>query len=130
MKRVHQVVGVVTLLVFLATGVYMRTHFPGVYRGDPGIRMQFRASHIYILLTALLNVGIGSYFFPHGQRWRRVLQRVGSSFVLVATLIVIGDFFYEPPRGSMQRPITLLAVVLLLVGTLTHLISGLGQDER
>ena len=130
MKRVHRVAGVIALAVFLATGVYMRTHFPGIYRGDAGIRMQFRASHIYILLTALLNIGIGTYFFPQAQRWRRVLQRLGSILILPATPLVIAAFFYEPPRGSMQRPVTLLAVILLLAGTLSHLASGVSGEKR
>ena len=129
MKRAHQIVGLATLAVFLGTGVYMRTHFPGIYRSDAGIRMMFRANHVYILLTALLNLGLGSYVVLYAQRWRRALQWAGSGLVLIATPVLIAAFFYEPVRGSWQRPMTLHSVVLLLVGTLLHLISGIGEEK-
>jgi hypothetical protein len=29
MRLVHLIIGGITLVIFLATGLYMRTHFPG-----------------------------------------------------------------------------------------------------
>ena len=85
--------------------------------------MMFRSTHIYILMAGLLNIGIGSYFVSARQSWRRVLQLIGSSFVLVPPALLICAFFYEPSSRSVARPLTLPAMLLLMLGTLTHLLS-------
>jgi xanthine/uracil permease len=83
----------------------------------------FRSTHIYILLSGLLNLGIGTYLILSKQKWRRVLQLIGSSFVLVAPPLLICAFFYEPSSRSLERPLTLPAMLLLLIGTLSHVLS-------
>lgn len=61
MKRFHLIFGLVVLVVFLLTGQYMdRFHEHLRYTPD-GPRMLYRTRHIFILLSGLLHVGIGSY---------------------------------------------------------------------
>jgi hypothetical protein len=108
------------VLVFLGTGVYLITHFPELHGGNDGVRFQFRANHVYILLSSLLNWGLGLYVVAKESGWRRGAQRLGSMLLLAVPGLLVAAFFIEPARGSPDRPLTLLAMVLLLGGTVLH----------
>src|ERR1051325_10159515 len=43
-----------------------------------GPRMLYRTRHIFILLSGLLHLGIGTYFSYRTPAWRRAMQYVGS----------------------------------------------------
>lgn len=96
---------------------------------DEGTRMMFRSRHIYILLAGLINLGVGVYFTDWRERWRRILQLAGSGFLLIAPLLMIGAFFYEPTLKGMQRTLTLPALIALIIGVVLHLLSGLRQGK-
>jgi len=130
MKRLHLVVGVATLLVFLLTGQYMdylevRTNALG-----ETARVMFRSRHIYLLLAGLVNVGVGAYFAYRERGWRRRLQLVGSALVVVAPALMLAAFFAEPGVPGLKRHFTLPAIVILSIGTLLHALSGLRSGER
>jgi hypothetical protein len=40
------------------------THDPAMTQLDPIMRMLFRSRHVYILLTSLVNLGIGVHYRP------------------------------------------------------------------
>lgn len=128
MKLLHQITGILVVVIFLLTGQYLDFYYPHMEGVSDGVRMMFRSRHIYVLLAGLLNIGIGVYFSYHQKRWRKILQLTGSSLVLVAPLLLIAAFFYEPTLGNLQRPLTLPAIVALLSGTLCHLLSGIRQS--
>src|SRR5688572_17920989 len=61
-KRFHLVFGLVVLIVFLLTGQYMdRYHNHLEFMAD-GPRLLYRTRHIFILMSGLLHLGIGTYF--------------------------------------------------------------------
>ena len=124
MKLLHQIVGVLVVLIFLLTGQYMDFHDPHMSELSDGVRMMFRSRHIYILLAGLINVGLGTYFSYRRSLWRRVLQFTGSLLVMLAPLMLIGAFFYEPRLDKLQGPLTLPAIISLFAGVLLHMISG------
>jgi hypothetical protein len=124
MKRFHIIFGLIVLVVFLLTGQYMdRYHQHLMYMPD-GPRMLYRSRHIFILMSGLLHVGIGSYFQYRLQTWRRVLQIIGSLLITVATVTFTTAFFYEPTLADLQKPLSLLATISIAVGMLCHLIGG------
>jgi len=130
MKTLHRIFGAFVILAFLLTGQYMDFHNPQVREmTDEGARMMFRSRHIYILLAGLLNLGIGIYFTYWSARWRKILQLTGSGLMITATLLLIGAFFYEPSMKGLQRPLTLPAIVALLVGVFCHLFSSMRQGK-
>jgi hypothetical protein len=130
MKRFHQLFGILVIIVFLLTGQYMDIYL-GHLEGMPdGPRMLYRSRHIYILLAGLLNIGIGAYFTYHVERWRRVLQLVGSSLILIATGLFIAAFFYEPNLFGLVTPVSQPGMFLISFGTLFHLFSDVRRRKR
>ena len=129
MKLLHQIVGIIVVVIFLLTGQYLEFYYPHMDEVGDGMRMLFRSRHIYLLLAGLLNIGIGAYFIYREERWRKIVQLTGSSLVLIAPFLLLFAFFYEPPLPHLQRTFTLPAIVSLLVGTLLHLLSGARQDK-
>ena len=130
MKRFHLIFGLVVLVVFLLTGQYMdRFHEHLRYTPD-GPRMLYRTRHIFILLSGLLHLGIGSYFVSRMQTWRRALQLLGSTLLTVAPVLFTIGFFYEPHLQGLYAPLSKKAIIMLAVGTLLHVVSGVkeGQD--
>ena len=124
MKLLHIVVGAFVLLAFLLTGQYM--DYLDVRSGALGdaTRMMFRSRHIYILLSGLVNLAVGTYFVRRAGGWRRTLQTTGSILVLAAPLLLLAAFFTEPGLPGLRRQFTLPAIVILAVGTLLHAFSG------
>ncbi|MCI0596750.1 MAG: hypothetical protein L0Z48_09470 [candidate division Zixibacteria bacterium] len=131
LKFVHLIVGGLTVITFLLTGLYMRKNFPEIYSDNQAMRMMFRGSHIYILLVGLLNIGLGSYLTLSSENWKKVLQHIGSILVLAATGMFIYAFFHEPFLSGIHRPVTFKAVIMLLLGMVAHLTGSIkGSDER
>ena len=56
--------------------------------------------------------------------WRAYLQLVGSLMILTATVMVIAAFFFEN-KESLERPLTLMTIILALIGTVLHVLSSM-----
>ena len=127
MKRFHVVFGLVVLIVFLLTGQYMdRYHNHLEFMAD-GPRMLYRSRHIFILMSGLLHLGIGTYFTSRPTATRRALQMVGSVLITVATVLFTIAFFHEPRLEGLQNLLSLPGTIMIAVGTLLHLFSGVRQ---
>jgi len=127
LKLIHTIVGIATTIVFISTGLLMRFHYTRIYESNHLVRMMFRSIHIYILLAGLLNISLGIYMSLLDSPRRRATQLFGSICILSAPLLLIVAFFYEPVRESLERYVTLIGIVLLSVGTMSHLVAGLGK---
>jgi hypothetical protein len=127
MKLLHLVAGAVALVAFTLTGQYMEYLRLDSGATDDGARMMFRSRHIYLLLAGLVNLGVGAYLVRRAGLRQRILQTIGSAFVVVAPALLLAAFFSEPQLPGLQRHFTLPAVVLLSAGTLCHAFSG---DEK
>src|SRR5262249_20119552 len=88
-------------------------------------RMLFRSRHIYILLAALLNIGLGAYFKIQIEGWERTTQIFGSIAIVTATILIIAAFFYEPIHADLQNtPFSQWGLYLIAAGTIAHAIAG------
>ena len=123
-RTVHLAVGVFVIAVFLLTGYHMRCHLYHLLEANDRLRFSIRGNHIYILLLGLLNLSLGAYLKVSQTMWRAYLQLVGSLMILAATMLVIFAFFFEN-KESLERPFTLLALILALLGSVLHVISSL-----
>ncbi len=122
MKRIHLIVGLFFILFFLGTGMHMRLHLQESYAVNPAYRYASRANHIYILLVALVNLGLGLYMTPREGRWRRTCQNLGSSFVLLSMAILSAAFFLD--TANPHRPFTGWGLYFIFAGVLLHLIAA------
>lgn len=122
--------GIVTIIIFLGTGVYMRMNFPELYRANEIIRYQFRANHIYILFSGLLNIATGLYEVSNETGWRRALQTIGTVSLLISPLFLVLAFFIEPMHASPVRPLTFFGVVFSLTGVGFHFIGRFHRKRQ
>jgi hypothetical protein len=106
-----------------------RYHQHLMYMAD-GPRMLYRTRHIFILMSGLLHLGIGSYFKYRLQTWRRVFQILGSVFITIAPVIFTIAFFLEPNMQNLETPLSLVGMILIAVGALLHLVSGVKEQDR
>ncbi|HEY8186182.1 MAG TPA: hypothetical protein VIF64_08940 [Pyrinomonadaceae bacterium] len=128
MKRLHMVFGLAVVLVFLLTGQYMEYVHNRLL--PDGTRMLYRSRHIYILLAGLLNLIIGTYFFPQPTPKRRLLQMLGSILIILSPGLSLVAFFSEPQRGPNQTMVGAFGIFAVALGTLLHVLSGIGRRGR
>jgi hypothetical protein len=126
MRRLHLAIGLAGLVAFLATGAFMRLHHPALVEIDGGTRMLYRSRHVYLLLSGLLNLALGTYSRLSERTWRRGFQSVGSCLVLAAPPLLLAAFVREPRRSDPGLPYTAPAIVALSLGTLLHAVGGAG----
>jgi hypothetical protein len=129
MKRFHLIFGFLVILIFILTRQYMDKFLQHLEGMADGPRMMYRTRHIYIPLSGLLNLAIGTYFSYRVTRWRRVLQFVGSGLIVAATALFITGFFWEPKLAGLETPLSGQGVYLIAYGTLLHFFSGLRQTK-
>jgi hypothetical protein len=129
MKRFHLIFGLLVIVVFLLTGQYMDKFLQHLDGMPDGPRMLYRTRHIFILLSGLLNLGIGTYFSYGVTRWRRVLQFLGSGLIVVATALFVVGFFTEPKLAGLATPWSHWGMYLIAYGTLLHFFSGLRNTQ-
>lgn len=129
MRTAHRLIGFLFVAVFLGTGVYMRVWFPEAYENDPGMRMMFRSAHVYILLSALLNLLVGAHLQQCVIRRRRILQNLGSCFLFAVPALFTAAFFLEPAPKKLGRPIVLCGLVLAVTGSVLHTLVSY-ESER
>jgi hypothetical protein len=91
-SRAHWIVGLLTLLIFPLTGLYMR-HVVGVSHLDSVPRLVFRSRHLFLLLAGVANIALSNSQPSHRA------QRVASVLILGAPFFLIAAFFIDPPRG-------------------------------
>ena len=89
--------------------------------------MLYRTRHIFILLSGLLHLGIGSYFSYRTQQWRRIFQLVGSVLITIAPVLFTIGFFYEPHLQGLYAPLSKQGIIMLAVGALMHVVSGVKE---
>lgn len=126
MKRFHLIFGLATVVVFLLTGQYMDRYLHHLNGMPDGPRMLYRTRHIFILLAGLANLGIGTYFRYREFREWKMMQIFGSILIVLATVLFVAGFFYEPRLANLETPLSHWGMYAIFAGTFLHLLSGLG----
>jgi hypothetical protein len=116
MRELHLIIGLVGIALFLGTGIYMLVGFPELYSTNEILRYMYRANHVYILLSSLVNVVFGVYLVPPQPGWKASVSRIGSVLAILSPLILCYAFFAEAPKATPVRIITGLGVVALVLG--------------
>ena len=127
LRRVHLIIGIAAIVAFLLSGQQLGHHHPAMEQLPPELRMMYVSRHIYLLAGALVNTVLGLYLQLQTPRWRRVLQIIGSILILTSVLALSMAFLAEPPLGMAGRGWrSLLGMVALFVGVMTHLVASAG----
>lgn len=129
MKLLHLIFGILVLVIFLLTGQYMNYYYNHMVGVSDGLRLLYRTRHIFILLSGLVNLGIGIYFSQREQLWRKILQWLGSVLIVSSSLLFITAFFYEPKLENLYTPLSHWGTYTIVAGTFCHLFSGARQME-
>ena len=129
MRRFHVIFGVLVVIAFLLTGQYMDKFYNHLAGMADGPRLLYRTRHIFILLSGLLHLGIGTYFVYRRERWRWILQLLGSLMITASSILFIVAFFQEPRLVDLHTPLTHKATYLIAVGTLLHLFSAANESS-
>lgn len=127
LRRVHLVVGIAAIAAFLLSGQLLGHHHPTMEQLPAEMRMMYVSRHIYLLAGALVNAVLGLYLRLQSPGWRRVMQIIGSILILTSVLLLSIAFLAEPPLGMAGRGWrSLLGMVALFVGVMTHLVASAG----
>jgi len=129
MKRVHLIFGACVVLAFLLTGQYMDKFYNHMVGVPDGPRLLYRTRHIFILLSGLVNLGIGAYFSYRIERWRRAIQLLGSLFIFAAPVLYLCAFFFEPKLTNLYTPLSHWGTYLIFAGAILQVVSGVGQKS-
>lgn len=123
-RRAHLIVGLLGIVAFLGTGLYMdRVH--GHLRGyDDTLRMLYRSTHIYLLLAAVVNTMTGLYLQAAASPLRRAWQVLGSAALLAGPPLFLLGFCTEPYLTDLARPYSRVAIYLALAGAVFHLLAA------
>ena len=121
MKRLHLIIGITVVVIFLLTGQYMdyihNRNLPD------GPRMLYRSRHIYLLLSGLLNLILGIYFVPQSHGWRRTIQIVGTILIVLSPGLLLAGFFSEPHRSPDKTILAALGIFSIALGTSMHALA-------
>lgn len=119
-------------MVFLASGLYMLTKFPGIDKSNEVIKYIYKANHIYLLMASLLNMILGGYLLPNDKKVDKIFQIIGSVLIISSTIALIFAFFHEPGNPAIGRPITGPAITMIFFGVIFHWLSrrGKGSDGK
>ena len=125
LQRLHFFGGISFLLVFIYSGGYMDTNYNHLEGMEDIQRMIFRAEHIYLLLSSLIHIAMGTYFAPFTQKYLRYFQILASVLMFTASLLFILSFFKEMPTDIIERSLSRNGLYLMLAGVVLHGIVSL-----
>ena len=131
MRRIHLIIGLLGVIVFLLTGQVMKHHHPRMDELSAEVRMMYVSRHIYLLGASLVNVVLGLYIRVHPRRWPRLSQQVGSVLILLSPLSLLIAFFAEPALGLAGRSWrSYFGLIGLLAGVMMHLVASAGMSSE
>lgn len=102
-------VGILTLVFFVGTGVYMMAIWDALADMPPAERIAHRANHVYILFASLLNLAAATYGSTPVAGLRRLLHIIGAILILVSPALTILAFILERTDTTAYRPWTMVA---------------------
>lgn len=134
LKRIHFYFGLVIVVHFLITGLFMRQNIFSLEPGDTTVRMMFRANHIYILFSGLINLLISHSYKRESSA--NIFHFVVSITLILTTIGISGSFYIDPMKHLdmtahlIQRKLTGYFVIGCFLGTGLHLLLLQFYDRK
>lgn len=123
MRRIHLLVGLLSVVAFLITGFLMSVHVPALSECDPELRLLYRSRHVYLMFAGAANVLLGLYLDESSSK-ARLLRRAASVLLLLSPALALFAFAHDPKAGTLAnaRPGT-LGVFAAFGGTMLFLLA-------
>ena len=122
----HFITGLIGLVLFISSGVYMLVGDPPGFHESDVSHVLYRANHIYLLMSGLIHLVLSRVARRGFSHRRTVFATAGTWISVAGWAILVAAFLIEPRRGTLDRPLTQIGVVLLAVGAVTVLICTRG----
>ncbi len=116
MRTVWLTAGWILAALFAASGWYLRWFMANAPQPVGEARYSLRANHVYLLLAALVHLGLGARAFPPATGARRRWRTLGFTLTLLAPAVLIAALFIEGPHPDPWRPLTTAGVAALTAG--------------
>ena len=116
-------IGIIVVILFAITGQLMRHYYHNAEAADVE-RLYRRSRHLLLLLSGLMQGGIGIYIQAHKHKLPNTLQWVATALMTIGSLSLIYAFFYEIPQAIIKTPISRLGMYILLASGVLHLVSS------
>lgn len=124
LKLLYLSLGILTVLIFIATGQYLKHQYPNKAGMDLAFRAMQRSRHIFILLSGLVLAGTGTYFQSAKTRLFVIIQYIAIIILFIANALFIYAFFYEVETSFIPKtPILHYATYLILAGVVLNFVS-------
>lgn len=128
LRMAHLVIGAITVVALLITGMLVAGHEPPVAAMEWGERLLFRSRHIYLLCGGLVNLALGVHYGLPGRAAQRGMAVAGSTLALVGTVPLFFAFFAEPMTGRPPGPLSSLGLFALFGGVLLYAAVSLRSE--
>lgn len=123
MKKINLIFGLILLVLFVLSGQYMQHFFKPSFENELVMRMQIRASHIYLVFVAALNVmSFRVHLNDHSIIFQGLDVLFRSALILSGVLVFV-SFWFEHTGDLVERKFTVYAVEVFLVGMVTMVFS-------
>jgi hypothetical protein len=124
LKIVYLAVGLASLVFFAWTGRYLLAAYPQKEELEMGFRVMLRSRHIFLLLMALAEIGIGVYIRTSRKKFFLAFQLAATALIIAAHSLFIAGFFYEVAVETIpSTPLIHWATYLALGGVALHLVT-------
>ncbi|MEX0288213.1 MAG: hypothetical protein AB3N14_03810 [Flavobacteriaceae bacterium] len=123
LKQINIVFGFTLFVGFLATGYYLKEFFTPVHLDEHVMRMQIRASHIYILLISLLNMVSFKCELKSNHKFSKYLEFWFRFLLILSGIFAVVAFFKEHTGDLNERSWTFYAIILSLFSVGLFLIN-------
>lgn len=115
LKKINLYFGLILFAGFLVTGYYMKEYFKPENLDNHIMRMQIRASHIYILFISLLNILSFKCNLKTGHKVSKYLNVLFRTLMLIAGTLAVIAFFKDHTGHLAVRSWTLYTIILSVV---------------
>lgn len=127
LARLHLLVGIIGMLVFVLTGQHMAHVHNGLLDMADGPRVLIRSAHLYIMLSSAINIVIGIYAT---EQKTSVLQWLISIVLLTAPIFMTLEYFYGTLDVNSLRPYAYFSLVAVFAATALLVAQQIWQKWR
>jgi hypothetical protein len=120
MRSLHFVTGLLNVIAFLVSGLYMR-FYVNPDSLSPGLHLLYVSRHIYMLGPALVHLVLSGYVQPKaGSR----LQWPATILLILSSTLLASAFIFEAVKDHGRTELSAFGIYTFAAGSLLYAIAG------